>query len=96
MVFNVLAHNRDDHGKNFSYIYDDTEKRYKLSPAYDLTYSFSINNEHATTVNGKGRDISIDDMLDVAKKSDVDIRFAKNVIKDIQERTQALKKYDSH
>ena len=35
-------------------------------------------------------------MLDVAKKSDVDIRFAKNVIKDIQERTQALKKYDSY
>lgn len=93
MVFNVLAHNRDDHGKNFSYIYDEMEKRYKLSPAYDLTYSFSINNEHATTINGKGRDISVGDMLDVAKKSDVDIRFAKNMIKDIQEKTQALKKY---
>lgn len=93
MVFNVLAHNRDDHGKNFSYIYDEVEKRYKLSPAYDLTYSFSINNEHATTINGKGRDISVDDMLDVAKKSDVDIRFAKNVIKEIQEKTSVLKKY---
>ena len=96
MVFNVLAHNRDDHGKNFSYIYDDKEKRYKLSPAYDLTYSFSINNEHATTVHGKGKDISIDDMIDAAKKSDVDIRFAKNVIKDIRERTSALKKYYSY
>ena len=93
MVFNVLAHNRDDHGKNFSYIYDEMEKRYKLSPAYDLTYSFSINNEHATTINGKGRDISVGDMLDVAKKSDVDIRFAKNVIKEIQEKTSVLKKY---
>ena len=93
MVFNVLAHNRDDHGKNFSYIYDEMEKRYKLSPAYDLTYSFSINHEHATTINGKGRDISVDDMLDVAKKSDVDIRFAKNVIKEIQEKTSVLKKY---
>lgn len=93
MVFNVLAHNRDDHGKNFSYIYDEMEKRYKLSPAYDLTYSFSINNEHATTINGKGRDISVGDMLDVAKKSDVDIKFAKNVIKEIQEKTSVLKKY---
>lgn len=93
MVFNVLAHNRDDHGKNFSYIYDEMEKRYKLSPAYDLTYSFSINHEHATTINGKGRDISVGDMLDVAKKSDVDIRFAKNVIKEIQEKTSVLKKY---
>ena len=61
----------------------NNEKRYKLSPAYDLTYSFSINNEHATTVNGKGKDISIDDMLDAAKKSDVVIRFARNTIKDI-------------
>lgn len=93
MVFNVLAHNRDDHGKNFSYIYDEMEKRYKLSPAYDLTYSFSVNNEHATTINGKGRDILVGDMLDVAKKSDVDIRFAKNVIKEIQEKTSVLKKY---
>ena len=93
MVFNVLAHNRDDHGKNFSYIYDEMEKRYKLSPAYDLTYSFSINHEHATTINGKGRDISVGDMLDVAKKSDVDIKFAKNVIKEIQEKTSVLKKY---
>lgn len=93
MVFNVLAHNRDDHGKNFSYIYDEMEKRYKLSPAYDLTYSFSINNEHATTINGKGRDILVGDMLDVAKKSDVDIKFAKNVIKEIQEKTSVLKKY---
>ncbi|MDY5050271.1 MAG: type II toxin-antitoxin system HipA family toxin [Candidatus Mucispirillum faecigallinarum] len=96
MVFNVLAHNRDDHGKNFSYIYDENEKRYKLSPAYDLTYSFSINNEHATTVNGKGKDISIDDMLDAAKKSDVDIKFARNTIKDIQEKTSALKKYERY
>ncbi len=74
----------------------NNEKRYKLSPAYDLTYSFSINNEHATTVNGKGKDISIDDMLDAAKKSDVDIKFARNTIKDIQEKTSALKKYYSY
>ena len=37
MCFNVFAHNRDDHSKNFSYIYRDEEKRWILSPAYDLT-----------------------------------------------------------
>ena len=42
MCFNVFAHNRDDHSKNFSYIYRDEEKRWILSPAYDLTYSNSI------------------------------------------------------
>lgn len=26
MCFNVFAHNRDDHSKNFSYLYDDNKK----------------------------------------------------------------------
>ncbi len=54
MCFNVYAHNRDDHSKNFTYLYDEDECSWKLSPAYDLTYSNSIGGEHATTVNGKG------------------------------------------
>jgi serine/threonine-protein kinase HipA len=37
-VFNVLAHNRDDHSKNFSYLMDK-DGQWKLSPAYDLTFS---------------------------------------------------------
>lgn len=37
MCFNVFAHNRDDHSKNFSFLYKDG--RWQLSPAYDLTYS---------------------------------------------------------
>lgn len=42
MCFNVFAHNRDDHSKNFTYQYDESGKRWRLSPAYDLTYSNSI------------------------------------------------------
>ena len=54
MCFNVYAHNRDDHSKNFTYLYDEDEGCWKLSPAYDLTYSNSIGGEHATSVNGNG------------------------------------------
>lgn len=68
MCFNVFAHNRDDHSKNFSYIYRDREKRWILSPAYDLTYSNSIGGEHATTVNGNGVDPGMEDLLSVAKR----------------------------
>ena len=39
MCFNVFEHNRDDHSKNFSYIYDEEHTRWELAPAYDLTYS---------------------------------------------------------
>lgn len=63
MVFNVLAKNRDDHAKNFSFIYN--ENRWYLSPAYDLTYSpAGYNGEHSTMVNGSGKP-TINDMITV-------------------------------
>lgn len=55
MCFNVFAHNRDDHSKNFTYLYNEQEERWMLSPAYDLTYSYSLGGEHATTVHGNGK-----------------------------------------
>ena len=77
MCFNVFAHNRDDHSKNFSYMYKEEEKRWILSPAYDLTYSNSIGGEHATTINGNGIDPGMDDILAVAKKIGLGITKAK-------------------
>lgn len=66
MCFNVFAHNRDDHSKNFTFLYDDEKHSWHLSPAYDLTYSSSIGGEHATCVNGNGKNPGIDDILEVA------------------------------
>lgn len=42
--------------KNFTYLYDDKEDKWHLSPAYDLTYSNTYYGEHTTTVDGNGRD----------------------------------------
>ena len=66
MCFNVFSHNRDDHSKNFSFLYDEDLNKWELSPAYDLTYSYSIHGEHATTVNGNGKYPTIYDILQVA------------------------------
>lgn len=52
MVFNVLTGNKDDHSKNFSFIYQNG--KWKLSPAYDLTPSFGFNGNHSTTIAGQG------------------------------------------
>lgn len=68
MCFHVFAHNRDDYSKNFTYLYREEEKRWTLSPSYDLTYSNSIGGEHATTVNGNGVSPGMDDIVAVAKK----------------------------
>lgn len=68
MCFNVFSHNRDDHSKNFSYLYDEQNACYRFAPAYDLTYSSSLNGEHATTVNGNGVNPGLEDILAVADK----------------------------
>jgi len=40
-VFNLLSTNRDDHGRNHAFIYDETARRWSLSPVYDLTPNVS-------------------------------------------------------
>jgi serine/threonine-protein kinase HipA len=39
MLFNVYAVNHDDHGRNHAFLYDAETRAWRLSPAYDLTYS---------------------------------------------------------
>lgn len=84
MCFNVFAHNRDDHSKNFSYIYSSTDKRWYLSPAYDLTYSYSIGGEHATTVNGNGNSPGEKELLSVAKLVGIQSTKAKHILQEVQ------------
>lgn len=85
MCFNVFAHNRDDHSKNFSYLYLEKEQRWVISPAYDLTYSNSIGGEHATTVHGNGINPGISDILAVGKEIGLNQRKAKQTAIQIQE-----------
>ena len=55
MVFNALAHNHDDHSKNFAYLFESGG--WKLSPAYDLTFARlqGMADEHTTSFAGAGR-----------------------------------------
>ncbi len=52
MAFNVLTHNKDDHSRNFAFLYQDGI--WRLAPAYDLTFSAGMRNEHATDIAGSG------------------------------------------
>ncbi len=82
MCFNVFAHNRDDHSNNFSFVYEGS---WRLSPAYDLTYSNSVGGEHATTVAGEGKNPTMNDILSVAKKAGIKESIAKQTAEKIQE-----------
>lgn len=85
MCFNVYAHNRDDHSKNFSFLYLEDQKRWVLSPAYDLTYSSSLGGEHATTINGNGVNPGLNDILAVAKNIGLNTTKAKKTAIEIRD-----------
>jgi serine/threonine-protein kinase HipA len=68
--FNLMANNRDDHAKNFSYILDDTYN-WTLSPTYDLTYSFGPNSEHSTIYLGEGKNPTIKHLEKLANKNGI-------------------------
>ena len=82
MTFNVLYGNKDDHSKNFSFIYDEELKSYKLSPAYDITKTPN-KYEHEMTVNGNGSP-TITDLLQVAKTMKLSLEKCKIIINDIE------------
>ena len=83
MCFNIFSHNRDDHSNNFSYLCENGV--WRLSPAYDLTYSNSIGGEHATTVAGEGKNPGLDNILQVAKKAGIKESKARDISNYIKE-----------
>ena len=78
MCFNVFARNRDDHAKNFSFLYDDG--KWQVSPAYDLVYNTGFNGEHATMIDGEGKNPTEDNILAVASKVGLELRKAKEIM----------------
>lgn len=63
MVYNIVCDNKDDHAKNFSFLCEDG--RWRLAPAYDITYSpEGTRGEHATSIKYSGSP-SIEDVISV-------------------------------
>lgn len=83
-VFNVLSHNRDDHGKNFSFLMDQRGE-WKLSPAYDLTFSSGPNGEQSTMVMGEGQKPTIQHLVRLGQTSNFDEKMIKGIIDQTRE-----------
>ena len=90
MCFNVFAHNRDDHAKNFSWIYDPQQDCWHPSPAYDLTWSTTYFGEHTTTVDGNGKDPGMNELLAVGRAAGMSARVCRSIAGEIQEKTVEL------
>ena len=88
--FNLLSHNRDDHAKNFSFLLDSSYD-WKLSPAYDLTFSYGLGGEHSTTYLGEGKNPTQKHLLELAKIHN--IKNAQKIINEIKSSIQKFKIY---
>ncbi len=90
MCFNVYAHNRDDHAKNFTWIYDPQYDCWRPSPAYDLIWSTTYFGEHTTTVDGNRRDPGDRELIAVGKKAGIPVRICRQIAKEIREKAEPL------
>ena len=96
MVFNVAGINNDDHVKNFAFLMDK-KGNWSLSPAYDLTYSYKPDSmwvsEHQMTINGKGKNITLTDLLETAKVMRISKAKAVRIIDEVKSAVMNWRKY---
>jgi serine/threonine-protein kinase HipA len=79
--FNVFAHNRDDHTKNFAFLMDE-DGIWRPSPSYDLTFSAGPGGEHTLLVGTEGRNPTKEHLLALAKA--VGIKSASAIVDDVR------------
>jgi serine/threonine-protein kinase HipA len=89
-AFNVFGNNRDDHSKNFSFLMDATGK-WRLAPAYDLTFSYSGHGMHSTMVAGESANPTRQHLLKLAAY--FKIKNANLIIDEVQNVVINWKKY---
>lgn len=81
MVFNYLIDNKDDHAKNFAFIYRDDD--WHFAPAYDLLPSDGINGFRTTSINDSIEPTK-EDLFAVAVKVGLDKREIVEIFESIQ------------
>lgn len=92
MCFNVLTHNMDDHTKNFSFTFSENTG-WRLAPAYDITYSTTYYGEHTTSVNGKGKNITENDLIFVGSSAGLSKEFMHDTLEEIKNQIKMLENY---
>jgi len=82
-AFNVLASNRDDHGKNHGFLYRN--RQWQLGPAYDLTFSSAQQlPERGMAILGERRAAGMKHLLQLAGSEGLARRSAEGIIEQVQ------------
>jgi serine/threonine-protein kinase HipA len=94
MVFNVIMKNHDDHTKNFSFLMGKDGK-WRLSPAYDLSYAFDPANQwslrNQMTVGSSAQEVVRKDLMRFADR--MNIGHAEDIIDTITSVAKEWERY---
>ena len=84
MTFNIVSGNRDDHTRNFAFMMEPGGQ-WSNAPAYDLTYNRGLGGHHSMTVQGKGKEFVLDDLLKLAHRVSVPRAVAMRLIGEVSD-----------
>jgi serine/threonine-protein kinase HipA len=82
VCLNVLAHNRDDHLKNFAFLMEATGD-WRLSPLFDFTFSSGPNGWHTLSVAGEGERPTSKDLLKLAETVELEKADARDILEQV-------------
>jgi len=82
-AFNVLSANRDDHAHNFAYLMDE-RGQWRLSPAFDLTFSSGPGGQHSTSIMGEALQPTRAHLLQLAKAATLSASAAEAVLHKVE------------
>lgn len=92
LIFNVLAHNRDDHSKNHAYLMTP-DGAWRPTPAYDLTLSEGPGGEHNLAIDGEGRNLSRENVMAVADRASIPKGEAGSIYQEVR---SAVERWPEH
>ena len=96
MVFSDIGKNYDDHVKNFSFLMDRKGK-WVLSPAYDISFSYSPGNRwisrHQMTINNKSTNITDEDLIQCGLNMGLNKRKCREIIENTRKVVSKWKQY---
>jgi len=86
MAFNIIGRNQDDHVKNIAFLMD-RHGVWKLSPAYDITWSYNAEgrwtSQHQMSMNGKRDGFTRDDFLACGRTVSLSAARVKAILADV-------------
>ena len=94
--FNILARNQDDHVKNIAFLMDRAGD-WRLSPAYDVTYSYNSTgnwtSQHQMTLAGKSDGFTVENLIKFANVGNSRNTNARRILSEVSQAVASWKQY---